>query len=212
MDLSASATKKVDSVGNKIMNHSIAFNVSDPLFKLFTKNRIDTTAYTSTAPVIYYTQKLGKLKLRFGLGGNIQNSLSESELKDDKKRVNNYKLNSIVSFYFQKSITPKWAVNYGINLVGNYNSNSTIFDSGFDLTNFYSRTWSTGLGPGILFQYHFSKRMSLFSEYMLTYQYFNSNNGKKFSAFPSENYSKQKNQSLQLQFEYPIAIFLNYNF
>jgi hypothetical protein len=212
MSFSVFATKKLDSLGNKKLNHSLAFNVSDPLFKIFTKNRLDTSAFTSVAPIMYYTQQFGKLKIRLGLGGSIKNSFSESELKDDKNKVGNYKLNGLLSFYFQKNISPKWSVNYGINIVGNYHSSSTVFDSGFDLTNFYTRTWGAGAGPGILFQYHISRRMSLFSEYMLIYQYYNSTTGKKFSAFPAENYATQKNQNLQLQFEYPIAIFLNYNF
>lgn len=197
---------------DSIYNHMVAINISQPLLRMIAKSTPDTTDSYVAAPLFQIGHQHKKYVTRFGLSGSSYTTESSNDLTQDLKTSINNRFRIISSLYRVQTLSSKIRVQYGLNVSGQINLNDQISDSGFDKVNLYSRSYGVGVGPGILFQYQILPRLTLHTEYITLYQYIHSDIGKRFSAFPSENYSNKANKSLGMQFDYPISLYLQYHF
>ena len=100
----------------------------------------------------------------------------------------------------------------GISVSAVYNQTEKLFDSGFDVLKSYSYSKGGGIGPGVLFQYKLNNRLALFTEYNALFNLYTTAEGKEFSSYPEQNYAKTKEFNQGIQFQFPLALYINYLF
>lgn len=207
------AKKKPNDKGESMMlKNSISLNISEPILKVLSKNTSVDSGLNLKAPILYYGKQTSKMLYRIGARAAMKNTMNESDLFSDKKKFRYNRYDLTLSALRVKSIHSKINIAYGIAANGFYLEDKKIYDSGFDQVTFDNYSWSTALGPQCLIQYTINKRLSLFTEYFLAFQYSTSYSGKKFSAFPDQNYANDKSHLAGIQFDYPISIYLTYHF
>lgn len=191
---------------------TISINFLEPILKVITKNTAIDSNLNLKAPFIYIGKQTPKMLYRIGARVSMKNKSFESDLFTDKRQENYNKFDLTISGLRMKSISNKLKFGYGLVATSFVLFDTKVFDSGFDKVTFNNRTWSVAAGPNFMLQYQINKRLSLFTEYILAYQYSNSYSGKKFSAFPEENYANDISRQHGIQIDYPISIYITYHF
>lgn len=209
----ACAKKNSMASGDSVwFKNSVSLNISEPILKVLSKNTSVDSSLNLKAPVLYFGKQTRKMLYRIGARGMMKNTLNESDLFTDKKKIRYNRYDLTLSTLRVKNINSKIRMAYGLAANGFYLEDKKIYDSGFDQVTFNTHSWSAALGPQCLIQYNINKRLSLFTEYFLAFQYVTTYSGKQFSAFPDQNYANDKSNQSGFQFDYPISIYLTYHF
>jgi hypothetical protein len=191
--------------------NSISINVSQPLIRSISKVPIDT--FNPVQNANFFIGKQSKNNYwRIGLGGIYKSIDNKNRLTTDKVTEELHKYSLSVSDYKIKNLTEKFSAGLGLTLYGSFLNTQNIFDSGFDNVKIYKQSINGGIAPGLLMQYQVSKRLFIFTEYTIPMLYTYSKSGKKFSAFPSENYTNIEGNGFMVQLDFPISLFLTYTF
>jgi hypothetical protein len=206
---SAIAQKNNDE---KIFRNAISVNLTTPLIQAINRNKIDSGT-VRIATNIAYNRIIGTSWLmRLGVGGYNNYQDISSDIFSDRKIENTNRLSALLSIFKLTSINENWLFGFGGSLSGIYTNVEKLNDSGFDIVNSYQYSQGGGIGPAVLFQYNLNKRLSLFSEYSILYNRYETAEGKVFSSYPDQNYAKLKLSNQGIQFQFPLAIYVNYQF
>jgi hypothetical protein len=193
-------------------NNALSVNLTTPLIQAINKNKPDSTSLRY-ATNIAYNRMLGKRwMMRVGFGGTNNHQTLASDIFTNRTVDYNTRLSGLLSFFSVTTINTNWNFGIGPSVSGIMNRTDRLTDSGFDILNEYEYNKGGGAGIGVFFEYKMNKRLSMFTEYHMLYNMYNSAVGKEFSAYPEQNYArtKQFNQGIQLQ--YPLALYINYAF
>ncbi len=197
---------------DSLFKTTISINFSEPILKVISKNTGIDSNLNLKAPFIYIGKQRPKILYRMGARVSMKNKSNESDLFTDKRKEQYNKYDLSISGLRMKSISNKLKLGYGLMASSFVLFDKKIFDSGFDKVTFSNRTWSVAAGPNFLLQYQINKRLSVFTEYVLAYQFSSSYTGKEFSAFPEENYANDISRQHGLQIDYPISLYITYHF
>jgi hypothetical protein len=192
--------------------NGLSVNLTTPLIQAINKNKPDSTSLR-LATNIAYNRMFGKRwMMRIGFGGTNNHQTIASDIYTNRTVEYNTRISGLLSFFKMTTINANWNFGLGPSISGIFNRTDVLSDSGFDILNEYEYNNGGGAGLGVFFEYKLNKRLSMFTEYHMLYNLYNSAQGKEFSAYPDQNYSrtKQFNQGIQLQ--YPLAIYINYAF
>jgi hypothetical protein len=193
-------------------SNAISVNLTTPLIQAINKNKPDSTSLR-LATNIAYNRMLGKTwMMRIGVGGTNNYQTLGSDIYTDRSVEYNYRLTGLISFFKLTPVGNNWKFGIGPSISGLYNRTDLLTDSGFDILNEYEYSQGGGAGLGVFFQYNLNKRMSLFTEYHMLYNLYNTASGKEFSAYPDQSYAKNKKFNQGVQLQYPLAIYINYAF
>jgi hypothetical protein len=193
--------------------NTISLNASYPTVQMLMRNAPDSTSNVIPTNIAISRLIKNKILVRLGFGGYTNYQIATSDLSTDVVASNYFKLNAALSFYhLSKSENDKWTFGKGVSVNASRNLNQRFFDSGFDVVEFYNSSDGIGIGPSFFVQYQFSKHVSLYTEYTLAYNLYTTANGKKFSAFPDQNYNSKHILTHGMQFQYPVSLYLNYSF
>jgi hypothetical protein len=195
----------------KKRNNALSINLTSPLIQAINKNKTDSSSLRIPTNIAF-SHTFNNWLLRIGAGGYNNYQTLGSDIYTDRKIENVYKLSALVSAYRLTTINDKWLFGLGPSLSGVYNKTEKIIDSGNDIINSYINASGWGIGGGALFQYNINNRLSLFSEYNVLYNVYETSEGKEFSAIPLENYARNKIYNQGIQFQFPLALYINYNF
>jgi hypothetical protein len=194
------------------LKSTVSVNFTSPIIQAINKNIPDTT--NQNLPInIAYQHTVGKnWLLRVGLGGNNNRQVLSSDIFTNRTEEYTWKLTGLLSLFKVSKLNDKWTFGIGPSLRGIYNRKDLLRDSGFDVVRDYSYSRGGGVGGGVFFNYNLHPKVSIYSEYHMLYNLYTTATGKEFSAFPDQNYARNKffNHGLQLQF--PLAIYINYSF
>ena len=195
-----------------VYKHAVSVNLTSPLIQAINKNKPDSTSLRIPTNLAYSFTVKNKWMFRIGAGGyNNYQSLS-SDIFQDRKITNINKLSALASAYHLTPSSEKWLFGIGISVSAVYNQTEKLFDSGFDVLKSYSYSKGGGIGPGVLFQYKLNNRLALFTEYNALFNLYTTAEGKEFSSYPEQNYAKTKEFNQGIQFQFPLALYINYLF
>jgi hypothetical protein len=200
------------SADNKVFRNAISVNLTSPLIQAINKNKIDSSALR-IATNIAYSRIVGKSCLvRIGAGGYNNYQTISSDIFIDRKIENTNKLSGLLSIFKTTNINENWLFGFGGSLSVIYTNDEKLKDTPFDIVKSFVYSKGGGIGPGVFFQYNLNKRLSMFSEYSILYNVYESAEGKEFSASPELSYSRNKVTNQGIQFQFPIALYVNYQF
>jgi hypothetical protein len=191
---------------------AVSINLTSPLIQAINKNKTDSSSFRIPTNIALSATIKDKWLVRIGAGGYNNYQTLSSDVFTDRKIENVNKLSTLLSVYNIVPINEKWQCGLGLSLSAVLNKNEKYFDSGFDVLKSYTYTKGGGIGGGVFFQYSFNNRLSFFSEYNVLYNIYNSAEGKEFSSYPLENYAKNKLLNQGIQFQFPLALYINYQF
>jgi hypothetical protein len=194
------------------IKYAVSINLTSPLIQAINKNKTDSSSFRIPTNIALSATIKNKWLIRLGAGGYNNYQTLTSDIFTDRKIENINKLSTLLSVYNIVPINDKWQAGLGISLSAVVNKNEKYFDSGFDVLKSYTYTKGGGIGGGVFFQYSFNNRLSFFSEYNVLYNIYNSAEGKEFSSYPLENYAKNKLLNQGIQFQFPLALYINYQF
>lgn len=203
--------KKMDSVNTEHAPHfknTLSVNVSSFLEKTF---KSGFTPDLST-PFLLYQRNYNKCFVRLGVNG-LNSKNTQLNVQTNEKTVSNHFYTSAsLGFYKNKNVNRAFSVSYGINLLYAYVDSSSSFITSFDQVKSYATSMHYGIAPGVLLNYRFSKRLSVFAEYTLPLKVVYSKTGTEYSLFPEENTSDQKTTNYSALIYNPISIYLSCSF
>jgi hypothetical protein len=194
------------------VKNAVSVNFSSPIIQAINKNVPDTTNLNQPINIAYQHKISKDWLLRVGFGGNNNRQVLTSDIFTNRTEEYAWKLTGLLSLFKVTQLNTKWAFGIGPTLRGIYNRKEILRDSGFDIVNDYSYSKGGGVGAGVFFNYNVHPRVSLYSEYHMVYNLYNTATGKEFSAFPDQNYARNKHFNHGLQLQFPLAIYLNYSF
>jgi hypothetical protein len=207
----ASLSLATNAFAQKKRKNAISINLTSPLIQAINKNKTDSTSLRIPTNIAL-SHAFNNWLIRIGAGGYNNYQTLGSDIYVDRKIENIYKLSALLSAYHLTTISDKWLFGIGPSVSGVYNKTEKVVDSGNDIINSYSNASGWGIGGGALFQYNINDRLSLFSEYNVLYNVYETSEGKEFSAIPSQNYARNKITNQGIQFQFPLALYINYNF
>jgi hypothetical protein len=198
--------------GDKVFNKAISINVTSPLIQAINKNKPDSSSLRIPTNIALSFSIKNKWMIRIGAGGYNNYQTISSDIFSDRKIENTNKISALLSVYRLLPINEKWSSGLGLSVSGVNNTSEKLFDSGFDILKSYSYSKGGGLGGGVFFQYNVNKRLAIFTEYNVLYNMYETAEGKEFSAYPDQNYAKNKLFNHGIQFQFPLAMYINYLF
>jgi len=209
--LSSLSSFACDSLCVAKNKHGIAINLSYPIIKLISKSNTDSAA-TIKAPILYLFSNRKKMHYRLGLYTQWKDRSEKNKQFDGKTTITNLSTQLIFGAYKPLHNQNKWDISAGLNVLVKYKLDRSNFETSFDIVKLYECNAGLGLAPGIQINYHLSNRISLMTEYMVTYLYTYTETGNKFTAFPNENRKKQTNHTQEINVDFPISFYLFYHF
>jgi hypothetical protein len=198
-------------LAQKSKRNAISINLTSPLIQAINKNKTDSTSLRIPTNIAY-SHTFRNWLVRIGAGGFNNYQTIGSDIFVDRKIENTYKLSALLSVYRLTPINEKWLFGLGLSVSGVYNKTEKLFDSQFDVVNSYNYAKGGGVGGGAFFQYNINDRLSMFSEYNVLYNVYTTAEGKDFSSYPLQNYARNKISNQGIQFQFPLALYINYNF
>ncbi len=203
--------KEADSLAAEqmpYMKNTLSVNVSSFLEKIF---KSGFTPDLNT-PFLIYQRNINNLSLRLGVNGLNSKNTQTNVQTNEKTETNSFYTSASLGFYKNKSISRAFSVSYGVNLLYAYVDSSTSFVTSFDQVKSYATSMHYGVAPGVLLNYRFSKRLSVFAEYTLPLKVIYSNTGTEYSLFPEENTTDRKTTNFSALIYNPISIYLTCSF
>ena len=203
--------KKRDTLCNEQIPHfknSLSVNLSFFLEKTF---RSGFTPDFNT-PFLIYQRNFNNFSLRLGANGINSKNATSNIHTSEQTITNNFHTSVSLGLYKNKNLSRNFSISYGVNLLYAYVDSSSTFITSFDQVTSHATSKQYGIAPGVLLNYRFTKRLSVFAEYTLPLKVIYSKTGTEYSMFPQENTTDQKTTNYSALIYNPIIIYLSCSF
>jgi hypothetical protein len=197
-----------------LMHNTVSLNITTPLIQAISNMPIDSSNIRIPTNIAY-SRIVGKKRrhiIRAGIGGYNNYQFVGDDLFTDKRYKYNYQFGVMANYFAVKTINDSWQFGVGPGLSAIYSRVDNKSDSGFDVVNNYYYNRGLGVALGMFFQYRINKHIAVYTEYNVQYNAYQTVTGKSFSAFPNQDYKTSKYLNHGIQFQYPLALYINYLF
>jgi hypothetical protein len=162
--------------------------------------------------LVSYDWDLGKMHLRAALGPEYSSNTTTHEGFTDREENTFFRMNSRLGLAFDLLDNQKWSVIAGVDAIGQYISDISTLDTGFDAVSEEEETWGLGAGPFIQLAFRISPRVSISTEAGFYGRYSESTLTETFENFPDFNNELSKTTGWALETSLPSAIFIQFHF
>ncbi|MBK7764220.1 MAG: outer membrane beta-barrel protein [Bacteroidetes bacterium] len=194
-----------------ITSHQIGINIA-PFVDRFLK--FNNTTNNIVVPYLfsYRMQLKQRSVIRLGLGVDMQNDEINSSSASNPRTMKSNSLNIGLGYEYYLLNLHRWKAGAGIQgfiQKVNTNSKETDFQGNQFILNNEAFTW--GAGPALSIQYFISKNVCLGTEGAMYFSTSKSENETRVTGnFPQYTYEKSSSTNISPQF--PISLFINFNF
>jgi hypothetical protein len=217
LTMSGNAQDSLQTSGAK--NHLNELGLDATPFIKFYSTFSDRGLYYQPNYIVTYRRYFRNSNFRSAIGGNYSFTESPSPYIPDslnKKYYNRSKYIILrVGYEFYQSLSRRWQVYYGADLVGSYaeSKNDDNYSNGGYVVGTESKAKNIGVAPVLGLRFRINKRISLITESSLLIQYSESSSYQFYSpatsAYPPiPNDRKQSGIALGTSFNYPLALIL----
>lgn len=175
---------------------------------------LSSNALTTNPNPYLLTGKLffGKLGLRAGVGGHINNTIEREGDFADSEAIEDLGIETRFGIEWRSALGNRWKGTFGLDGIFFSNKNITILDSGFDEVRTGTVNTGWGVGPVLGLQFFITDRLSILSEGAFYYTQAEAQTSRLFKNFPEFDDELGSINTTSLRINLPTTFFIVFKF